>query len=267
MQRNFWQVVLASAFGAFVGGTVALEIAEHFQYGSYFWGLGAILGGLVGYVGVDFADFREGVRLAYRRTIAWQPYWPLWKTNLLCSISVLTASSNFIVLIGLLGDWKTGLWVFGAITCPVLFAIFFMVVLEEYTGESSKDQHTLDCLRGDDEVSKKILLYANPFAVWFYWLPKCVWWAVAYSPAGAVWVILVSTRAAHTLGRFASTTFLYVHTQKRTICFAAAALGAAIGYHAGSALVGAAAGALIGSVEYQLVAVRWLKVVPNGQRA
>jgi len=40
-------------------------------------------------------------------------------------------------------------------------------------------------------------------------------------------------------------------------------IGAIIGYFCGSAFIGAVAGAILGVVNYKLVSVRWLKMVPK----
>ena len=44
MTRGWLSVALACALGAFVGTLAALDIAARFEYGSRFWGIGALLG-------------------------------------------------------------------------------------------------------------------------------------------------------------------------------------------------------------------------------
>lgn len=62
---------------------------------------------------------------------------------------------------------------------------------------------------------------------------------------------------------FCSSVFMFIHSERRTTCFVAAAIGATIGYFANNAIVGAVAGGLIGLAEYQLIAVKWLKIKPR----
>lgn len=62
---------------------------------------------------------------------------------------------------------------------------------------------------------------------------------------------------------FCSSVFMFIHSERRTTCFVAAAIGATIGYFANNAIVGAVAGGLVGLVEYQLIAVKWLKIKPH----
>lgn len=57
MNRQLWSIVGACALGACIGTFTALDISTRFQYGSYLWGIGALLGGIVAYVAVDFRHF------------------------------------------------------------------------------------------------------------------------------------------------------------------------------------------------------------------
>ncbi|HXK31292.1 MAG TPA: hypothetical protein VJZ94_00875, partial [Candidatus Paceibacterota bacterium] len=64
------------------------------------------------------------------------------------------------------------------------------------------------------------------------------------------------------IAQFVAGVFVYVHSQRRTICFIDATIGATIGYFFGSAIIGAIAGALLGVINYEIVSVRWLRLVP-----
>lgn len=57
--------------------------------------------------------------------------------------------------------------------------------------------------------------------------------------------------------------FKLIHSQKRLICFVDAVIGGTIGFYYHNPLVGAAVGGLLGMVNYELVSVRWLKLVPK----
>ncbi|MBI2465932.1 MAG: hypothetical protein HYV66_01730 [Candidatus Sungbacteria bacterium] len=238
MQRDFWSLVLACGFGALVGVFVSLEITEHFQYGRYFWGIGAVLGGLVGYVSVDFSDFREGLILAYRRTIAWRPDGLYWKTFFLTFFEYMVLCLNSVVFF------------------YVVFGDHFLLILGLVLIFSA----CLSFLYASDIMSPD--RYSD-----LYWPTQGLWWLMRRAPSAVAAAPSALAEGTLTLGRFAATVFRYVHSRRRTICFSCAALGAAAGYYAGSALAGAVIGAMLGAVEYQLVALRWLKLVPNGGRA
>ncbi len=263
MQRDFWSLVLACGFGALVGVFVSLEITEHFQYGRYFWGIGAVLGGLVGYVSVDFSDFREGLILAYRRTIAWRPDGLYWKTFFLTFFEYMVLCLNSVVFFYVVfGDHF--LLILGLV---LIFSacLSFLYASDIMSPDRYSDSRTYYLKRSIR--AKSNLIVFNPFSVFLYWPTQGLWWLMRRAPSAVAAAPSALAEGTLTLGRFAATVFRYVHSRRRTICFSCAALGAAAGYYAGSALAGAVIGAMLGAVEYQLVALRWLKLVPNGGRA
>ncbi len=264
MQRDFWSLILACGFGAFVGAFVSLEIAEYFQYGRYFWGLGVIIGGLFGYVSVDPSELRSGVALAYKRTIAWRPDGLYWKTFFLSFLEFIGLCLNSVVVFCFIsGDH---------------FLMIFAMVLVVSTGSSflyaseimttgSRHYNSRKYFMERNEDSKRNLLVFNPFSIFLYWPARGLWWLMNHVPSAVIAAPSTSTKVARAIGQFAATAFRYVHSRRRTICFGCAALGAAVGYQAGSAVIGAGVGATLGAVEHELVAIHWLKVVPNGGRA
>jgi hypothetical protein len=50
------------------------------------------------------------------------------------------------------------------------------------------------------------------------------------------------------------------------LCFADGAMGAAIGYVAGSSLVGLLIGAILGYIHYNMISVRLLKIAPENAK-
>lgn len=78
-------------------------------------------------------------------------------------------------------------------------------------------------------------------------------------PRGIVWFIRVVSRFT---ARFIWQVFIRIHSEMRLLCMADAALGAAVGYFAGSAIIGALAGGVFGLVNYAVVTKRVLE--PRG---
>ena len=97
-------------------------------------------------------------------------------------------------------------------------------------------------------------------------MPLALWWVAKRIPSAIVVLACFIGRAIKEttlfLGRFGWQVFIRIHSQKRLICGTDAMIGAGIGYLAGSAIIGALAGALIGLVNYELVTRRWL--IPRG---
>jgi hypothetical protein len=128
------------------------------------------------------------------------------------------------------------------------------------------------------------LKYLNPiFALYWafrgiFWLVKKAFekafcfanWLVDKMPYAPDFVIsasrklgLVALFVGILIAVFCSSAFMFIHSERRTTCFVAAAIGATIGYFANNAIVGAVAGGLIGLAQYQLIAVKWLKIKPR----
>src|SRR3989344_5943974 len=99
MTRGWLSIALACAFGALIGTLTALEISARFEYGSYLWSIGALVGGIAAYVAIDFRHFCAGVAHSYRRTVAWRPYGLWWKA--------FAAMSGGIIMIhcSIVGVW------------------------------------------------------------------------------------------------------------------------------------------------------------------
>jgi hypothetical protein len=95
MRRKSSSIVGACALGALIGILVALDISARFQYGPYRWGvIGALLGGIVACVAVDFRHICARVARSYRKTIARTPdreWWRAWGF-LACGIATLYTS-------------------------------------------------------------------------------------------------------------------------------------------------------------------------------
>jgi len=66
MNRESGKVFVACALGAFIGALAALEL------NSYFWWLGLIVGGLVGYLTYEFKEVIEAVRQAWKAVVSWR---------------------------------------------------------------------------------------------------------------------------------------------------------------------------------------------------
>jgi len=100
MLKEARTIGFACMLGAFVGGLIALELAENFSFGKYFWFVGALIGGFVAYVAVDFRDFCTGTVRSYHKTIAWQPDLLFWKacTVMAAGIAVFVSSISVIAI-------------------------------------------------------------------------------------------------------------------------------------------------------------------------
>lgn len=97
--------------------------------------------------------------------------------------------------------------------------------------------------------------------------------SIIYLPTGTRYVVNNAPRWTRNTGEFGLVslmaianfvryTFVYVHSERRTLCFVDATLGAAIGYAFGSAIIGMIAGIVAGVINYEIISKRVLRIVP-----
>ena len=70
MHKETLSVGFAVALGSLIGGFVALDIAARFAYGTWFWGVGALLGGCIAWFAIDFRQLCSGIARSYRTNTA-----------------------------------------------------------------------------------------------------------------------------------------------------------------------------------------------------
>ncbi len=275
MTRGWLSIALACAFGALIGTLTALEISTRFEYGSYLWAIGALVGGITAYVAIDFRHFCAGVVHSYHRTIAWRPDSQWWKALAIMSGGIAMMYSSIV------GVGGVALAYFSNIPMPVLIGTLWAMLAASVasvllvgclmTGSSSsgaKDAADRERLRNIAEMGWMIILHCNPIGATLAVIRGLKWVAVR-TPSAIARAVLATIngvrRVASTLAQFVASVFVYVHSQRRTICFVDATIGAAIGYTFGSAIIGAIAGALLGVLNYEIISVRLLRIVPSSR--
>lgn len=276
MERSLALLFVQVALGALIGGLMALEIGVCFAYGSYFWSIGAFLGGFVAYWSVDFKQILAGIAHSYRQTIAWRPDRLYWKTFFVVFgglevllLSVYSASAvvfawvdNTFSVIALPSKTFALLLAVGTFLASDLA---LNVVSRRYNRTDSEWARWLEDKR---DFGLKMMLYSNPAGV-LYWLVVGLVWAVVRIPRATVAGASVTLAALYAIGRgirmvalFIAGVFVYVHSERRTRRLVYATLGAMIGYVLGHATIGAFAGGILAVVSYKLTPVRWLKLAP-----
>lgn len=269
MKRESIGIVGACALGALIGTLVALDIATRFEYGRYFWSVGALFGGIVAYIAVDIHKLVAGIVRAYRATLSHfaqksRFYWRIIAPGLVSLAFLEISWAVAAVAMFLLGN--TDLATIALVFSGVLF--FPVNSLWAIDDTPANGNLSFGQRRGYVEwhrVCIGALAIGNPIVLPFSLIAGMVWllWtALRQTKLVALWIGSFTVRAIKAIGQFVKYTFIYIHSQRRTICFVDATLGAAVGHSFGSALVGAIAGALLGLVNYELVSVRWLKLSP-----
>ena len=274
MKKETQSVMFACALGSFIGTLVALEIATRFTYGSWFLGIGGLFGGLVAYCAVDFRNFCAGVARSYRKTINGLPDYAVWKAYLISLVGSCTVSISALiglVLVTSLASLVEGesvtkttptnsttiQWVMLTIAIAALAAAPVWAATHGPGGDKGRS----NSLRDMTNFGWFLMWNFNPLAI-VYWVLRGAWWAICQIPSIVI-SVPAFIRFCWTQGRsFAVGAFFYVHSERRKLCFVDATFGAVAGFFLGSAIAGAVVGAILGIINYEIVSIRWLKLVP-----
>lgn len=269
MRKETGSIAFACALGAFVGALSALEIQSRFVLGSYLWIFGAFLGGLTAWCVVDFKQLCTGVARSYREVINWRPNWIYWKAFVTCfggmisiCLSALVVAFSLFILPTQSGQSMSQvdmIFIAKVLTTVCVVSSLYMTLLAVRLGG---DVRRLENAREFGWVSMREF---NPVNL-AYWVLYGIWFVIRRLPKIVIVALPVIYTVTVAVKMIVITTFVYVHSERRTLCFVDATLGAIAGFFWGSAIVGAVLGAIFGVVNYEIVSVRWLELVPNGAK-
>lgn len=277
--------MLGCAIGALIGTLIAFEIQSRFIWGSYLWILGAFAGGSVAWFVGEFGELRIGVARSYRASkenlsyklksvMKWRPDWGYWRASLMliAGVTVSLISSVLLVfvmvfVIDYISPNRSSLTFMGflvllslvvILSVSLLVSLFLLCTLIIIPWLKEK---------GDDIVilGKIMFKYCNPVSLPFV----CLWglFIVLRSTLSFIkenWEeIMDATKiCVKEIWLFVRRAFIYAHSEKRRIRFIGAFIGTVAGFFLGSAILGAVAGAIIGGISRELVAIKWLKLIP-----
>jgi len=245
------KIFVACALGGGIGTFVALQL------NTYFWWLGLIAGGFVGYIGYDIKAVALAIPEAWHRTSHYfgdkqkraKVFW--------ISIACISFLSTFAVFNCL--SWLAN-FPSGDKAQERLFMLNIMLFLITLLGFVFRSMLPFE----SDVVknAKRLVFFLSPPAYFIYWPFKFavlvfqeflmpIWEMIKSIPGGFIG-----------LCKFTKTVFVLIHSEFRLLCMLDAALGAGIGYWFGSALIGALAGGAFGVFNYQIISKWWLKLAP-----
>lgn len=282
MRKDLLSLGFALALGTIIGGLCADEIAARFTYGSYFWAFGALFGGIISWCVVDFRHFCAGVKRSYRDTIAWRPNLLYWKTFGVAMLGVTAMTMTvFIYMVGgfvylMLLDQRPVPT--GSISDSTLlfYAVVVIIVASLFAGALVASMMTSRSGLVDNERYKKRLLRVKKEGFWqlTHWNPlSATIYVIYYALKGTLYVV-VRIPAAMPIAKAAGITgfrtvrafivgvFINVQSERRMIALIFATAGAAVFHSFDSVIIGLVVGVGFGLLEYEIVSVRWLKLVP-----
>jgi len=251
MDRGNLKIFLACALGAGVGTSVALSVSV------YFWWIGMIVGGFVGYLSYEFKAVVRAGRQAWQSVVRWRQSMELKAAIKFFFWFYLLASSASISLI---------LPLFLLLELEMKLSSFILLVALVIAGGSIfatsliildmiLDSTTEEILKEKERTRLWLRKFVNPVSVYFYWLPRGVYF-------GGKRLIQKSPIAIITFFRFIKTVFVLIHSEIRLLCGVDAAIGTVIGYFSDHVLIGAIAGGIIGVLNFELISKRLFHIVP-----
>jgi len=254
MDSRTLKVLLACALGAGIGALIALELNR------YFWWLGMPAGALVAYLTYEFKIVLGAAPMAWQKAKAiagWRPKtnkenWTRNAVALAAILSIYSIAVPFIAIIELDMVLRNPMpFLLMALGIPVVFALGLYPIM------------AMDGV-SDEELKKfKLFFRYNLFSVYFWFLPKYLILGICKLAVGAWRAIKLAPVVFTTVFVFCWQLFLAIHSDERLLVAVAAAVGCAIGYFYGSALVGAFSGGIFGILNFEILSKRALKLVPT----
>lgn len=234
MNRSL-KIFLACGIGAFIGSLIALDMSK------YFWWVGLLVGGFIGYLGYNVQEIPQAARKAYSSIRGFdyptRTFWKCWM--ILCGLIFVWTTNTFSSLWLFFGPpalgYREGVKA-ACIFCSVGCVIGLFILMSDSTNHSGEEQ----LLR----VLKKAILYSLPPVILFL-LFRLIWKLVVKMPVAI---------------KFAKTFLIQIHSDLRLLCGIGAAIGTCIGYFAGSAVIGALAGGVFGVFNYEVISKLVLKI-------
>lgn len=261
---NTLQRIFVACFcGATIGALLAI------QFNHYFWWIGILFGGLVGYLSYEFMKVVRAVKTA------WNEVCKEYESNFrrlrsvgstVLSVFVEAIQVAYFTLLFLLVGLSWAI-VVPLLVCPsfyfensrgyiiactiALSLLFGSFVSATYLSFAMRYRGiTTPVIDVMGKYIRFLFIDANALSVLFRWVPKGICLIAAEIPG-----------ALGFLREIVKRTFILVHSEIRLLCMVDAMLGALTGYFCGNVLIGGVVGAILGVLNYKIISVRWLKLV------
>ena len=260
-KTGFWEGAFAVMAGTVIGLLVALSVNH------WFWWIGLLVGSLIGYLAVDLRQVASTASTAWHAVISWHPNWDFWKKfawGMLLGFNAALSITAIVTLAVLITNvirhsysanmWTGALWFLGSM--GMFFALGFGSLLCTEDRGIKFENH--DTIQG----KWRYAFLLNPLFL-LYALARL-------TIAGFVKIPGKSKKAAFAIGRFLRMFFILIHSKKRMLVALDTAITVTISYFAWHSLIAVLGGIFVGLIvffiDYKLISVGILHVVPNGNK-
>ena len=218
---------------------------------------------------MDFKQLCAGVVLSYHAAVEYRPDWLYWKALVVGEVGVgmfVASLGLFCCALSLIIDTKLVsnpllvlilfMFIF-VVACVVVFLSFVMLFVMSSLAKDDSENLT--------KMGYMLMVFGNPIVLPFFLIfhaGKYLWGKRLAIGEELISIVSAALFVTKEIGCFFARAFRYVHSERRTLCFVDAFLGAIAGFFLGSAILGAGIGAVLGVINYEIVSIRWLKIVP-----
>lgn len=260
MERTL-KIFISCALGAGIGAILALQID------GMFWWIGVIIGGLVGYLSYEFKAVIAASRQAWQEVFGWRlkkGWWKVLGLGFFTSLSAAITVAILLIPLFLWGQYDLKqlpfLLAFASILSGTIgiFAGFVWFVVSIgclCIALNRKELFYNHDYEDDMKFVKDVLKSLNPATFYFYLIPRGMGWLAKSTVCKTPYAVVASLK-------FIKTIFILIHSEIRLLCGVDAAIGATIGYFAGSVFLGTLIGGVVGVLNYEIISRRTLHLIP-----
>jgi hypothetical protein len=263
MDRTF-KVLVVCALGAFIGSVIALEVNP------LLWWVGLIAGFVISYLSYDLPGVIGAIPEAWQRANGWRcdldwrlllfGWVAVFGVCLTATIGILSALM-FALAEGIPSLKNLAYVNMGGAMAGLLLSFFVSSIeLAEAKGHAQLRERTMADYREG-------LLGWNPVTVYCWRIPRALWRILGRVVARIIGCLPAArdaiTRFVRVVGHFFRHLFILVHSDIRLLCGIDGAIGVIAGFRMGSPILGAAIGAVVGVLNYEVFSKRVFGLV-NG---
>jgi len=260
------KIFLSAALGALIGSLVALELT------SYLWWIGAIVGGLAGYLAYEIHRIPRAVKNGFEQILNFRPDYKMIRRFFLAYLGGLSISYTFSIIccIGLLNTNTAinseEIVLFSVIYLPLFLSVCaLLAILAATLPPNEQTDENIRVIRESHRRLRMVAIkYLNPLAFPFtiiYLIVKSITKnhlrIISFIKKSLLFMVIGFWLKLYFLLKFI---FIQIHSDVRVICMIGAAIGSIIGYIFQNPILGAIVGGIMGILSYQIISVRILKL-------
>lgn len=242
------KLMMTCAASATMGGVCAIEMSAMFSWLALT--IGILIGGMSGFILWDWKQVLRAIPMAWRKVAGRFPvsFWIEWFLITLAYIHFLFLFMAFMFVSGFMYYEEPFDQLFKTFLTIFSYLVICCVVLGLSIALRPKEKRVLVMFASTDAALVFMWVTFPPLLI-FYHLPRTAFFLLKHL-----------TKFAY---RFLREFIILVYSQNRLICLVGGALGMLIGYLFSNVVICAIAGAVIGYISRELIAKRWLGLLPT----